>query len=55
MIVAVLVHFAVIAFWPNLDGLGHGVHHGRDRGIELPPEIEIPPPPEQISGRRTPW
>lgn len=49
IILATVVHFGVIRFFPTLTAadVGYGVR--AFEAIELPPEIEIPPPPEQIS------
>ena len=51
---AVLVHFALFAFWPDLHA--EDVAFGPDEleAIELPPEVEIPPPPENIARPATP-
>ncbi|MEX0856176.1 MAG: energy transducer TonB [Gemmatimonadota bacterium] len=48
MIAATFVHFAVLAFWPNLEASSLDFTMDELTAIELPPEIEIPPPPEQI-------
>jgi TonB family protein len=48
MLAATFVHFAVIAFWPNLEASDMTFTMDEIEAIELPPEIEIPPPPEQI-------
>jgi protein TonB len=54
LIGAVAVHFALFAFFPklqaaDLSGVGDALET-----IELPPEVQIPPPPEQISRPATP-
>lgn len=48
MLAATLVHFAVMAFWPDLEASDLAFVMDEIEAIELPPEIEIPPPPEQI-------
>ena len=48
MLAATLVHFAVLAFWPNLEASDVAFTMDEIEAIDLPPEIEIPPPPEQI-------
>ncbi len=45
---AALLHGAVIAFWPDMTAADFGITSAELEAIELPPEVEIPPPPEQI-------
>ncbi len=45
---AALIHFAVIAFFPDMEAADYGIVSAELEAIELPPEVEIPPPPEQI-------
>lgn len=54
MILATVAHFAVFAFWPEMTA--EDVSYTADElvNIELPPEIEIPPPPEAIARPATP-
>jgi periplasmic protein TonB len=49
MVVATVVHFALLAFWPTLQASDMTFTMDEISAIELPPEIEIPPPPEQIA------
>jgi TonB family protein len=49
IILATVVHFGVIRFFPALTAADVGFGVREFEAIELPPEIEIPPPPEQIS------
>jgi len=49
MVVATAVHFALLAFWPTLQASDMTFTMDEISAIELPPEIEIPPPPEQIA------
>ncbi len=46
--VATVMHFMLFAFFPELTAadVSFGVHEFES--VELPPEVEIPPPPEQI-------
>jgi TonB family protein len=48
MMAATVLHFAVMAFWPNLRAADVSFTMEDMAAVELPPEIEIPPPPEQI-------
>jgi protein TonB len=54
MIVATLVHVALFQFWPTLTAEDVSFSAEELEAIELPPEIEIPPPPEAISRPATP-
>ena len=54
MIAATLVHFGTFAFWPELTAEDFAVTSAELEAIELPPEIEIPPPPQQIARPATP-
>ena len=54
MIAATALHFAVLAFWPNMEATDWSFSADEMEAIELPPEIEIPPPPEQIARPATP-
>jgi TonB family protein len=49
VIVATVLHFGLFAFFPELTAsdVSYGVNELET--IELPPEVEIPPPPEQIT------
>ena len=54
MIAATVMHFMLFEFWPT--GVADDVSFTSEEleMIELPPEIEIPPPPEAISRPATP-
>ena len=52
--VAVLVHAAVLALLPSMSVADVGIVSDPLTTIELPPEIVIPPPPEQIARPATP-
>ena len=54
MILATVVHFGMFAFWPELTAEDFSFTAEELTAIELPPEIEIPPPPQQISRPATP-
>lgn len=45
---AALIHFLVIAFWPSMTAEDYGIVGNEMEALEIPPEVEIPPPPEQI-------
>jgi TonB family protein len=53
-IIATLLHMAVFALWPELATKDFSVSARELEFIELPPEIEIPPPPEAIVRPQTP-
>jgi len=54
MIAATFVHFLLFQFWPTLQAENVSFSAEELEVIELPPEIEIPPPPEAISRPATP-
>ena len=54
MIVATVAHFAIFFFFPELTAEDVSVVSDQLEAIELPPEIEIPPPPEAIARPATP-
>ncbi len=54
MMVATVVHFAVFQFWPEMTAEDVSFSAAELEAIELPPEIEIPPPPEAIARPATP-
>ncbi len=54
MIAATVMHFFLFAFWPELTAEDFSFETTELEAIELPPEIEIPPPPQQISRPATP-
>lgn len=54
MIAATVVHFGTFAFWPELQAEDFSFDSEELEAIELPPEIEIPPPPQQIARPATP-
>ena len=54
MIAATVLHFMLFQFWPMLTVEDMSFTAEELKLIELPPEIEIPPPPEAISRPATP-
>ncbi|MFH1765102.1 MAG: TonB family protein [Gemmatimonadota bacterium] len=54
MILATVAHFSVFAFWPEMTAEDVSYSSDELTAIELPPEIEIPPPPEAIARPATP-
>ena len=54
MIAATVVHFMMFQFWPTQTAADVSFTAEELEMIELPPEIEIPPPPEAISRPATP-
>ena len=47
--IAVVAHFGLFNFFPELTASDVSFGVDEFEAIELPPEVEIPPPPEQIS------
>lgn len=54
VVAATVVHFALFAFWPDMTAADYEWTPEAFEAIELPDEIEIPPPPEQIARPATP-
>ncbi len=54
VILATAIHFAVFEWFPQLEAADLGVVSEELSAIELPPEVKIPPPPEQIARPATP-
>lgn len=54
MIAATVIHFGIFAFWPSFTAEDVSFTAEELEAIELPPEIEIPPPPQQIARPATP-
>ncbi len=54
MIAATVLHFMLFQFWPTLSAEDVSFPAEELEIIELPPDIEIPPPPEAISRPATP-
>ncbi len=48
LILATTVHFLFIRFFPPLSAADVGFDVVEFEAVELPPEVDIPPPPEQI-------
>lgn len=49
VVVATVFHFGLFKFFPELTASDVSFGVNEFEAIELPPEVEIPPPPEQIS------
>lgn len=54
MIAATLAHFGAFAYWPELTTEDFSFTSEELATIELPPEVEIPPPPQTIARPATP-
>jgi periplasmic protein TonB len=54
VIVATIAHFGVFTYWPELTTSDISFTSEELVSIELPPDIEIPPPPAQIARPATP-
>lgn len=54
VIAATVVHFAVFALWPQLEAEDVSYTADELEAVEIPPEVEIPPPPEAIARPATP-
>ncbi len=54
MIVAVAAHFSIFQFWPDMTAEDVSFTADELEAVEIPPEVEIPPPPEAIQRPATP-
>ena len=54
MIVATLAHFAAFTFAPEMQSEDFSFTSDELTAVELPPEIEVPPPPKSIARPATP-
>jgi len=54
IVAAVVLHFALFAFFPTLTADDINFSADEISVVELPPEVKIPPPPEQIARPATP-
>ena len=54
LVLAVLFHFGLFVLVKPFQAADFGLRNEEINVIELPPEVEIPPPPEQISRPATP-
>jgi protein TonB len=54
VVAATVFHFVLFAFFPELNAEDVSFASDALEAIELPPEIEIPPPPQQIARPATP-
>ena len=51
---ATVLHFVMFAFWPNMTAEDVSFDSEELEAVNIPPEIEIPPPPQAISRPATP-
>lgn len=54
IIVSVFAHYALFAFWPTMAADDLSFASEELTALELPPEVDIPPPPQQIARPATP-
>ena len=54
VVVATAFHFALFMFWPNMTADDVSFDSEEFEAVNIPPEIEIPPPPQAISRPATP-
>lgn len=54
MIMATALHFAVFALWRDMEAEDVSFTADELEAVEIPPEVEIPPPPEAIARPATP-
>jgi TonB family protein len=54
MMAAIAVHFALFALWPDMTAEDVAFDADELTAIDIPPEVEIPPPPEAIQRPATP-
>ena len=54
LIAATVVHFLAFSYWPSLSTQDVSFTSDELTSIELPPDIEIPPPPKAIARPATP-
>jgi periplasmic protein TonB len=54
MIAATMIHFALLQFFPRFSAADISYATHELTAIEMPPEVHVPPPPEQIARPATP-
>lgn len=54
VVAATMLHFVMFAFWPNMTAEDVSFDSEEFEAVNIPPEIEIPPPPQAISRPATP-
>ncbi|MFW6199528.1 MAG: hypothetical protein ACOC8K_03050, partial [Gemmatimonadota bacterium] len=54
IIVATVLHFGVFYLWPDMEAADVSFAAEELENIELPPDVEIPPPPDAIARPATP-
>lgn len=52
--VAAMVHLVLFAFWPEMSSADMSTTSDELTAVDIPDQIEIPPPPEQIARPATP-
>ncbi|MBI4409661.1 MAG: TonB family protein [Gemmatimonadetes bacterium] len=52
--IAALLHFLLFRYWPEMRAADISFAASELETVELPPEIEIPPPPEHVARPATP-
>lgn len=52
--VAAVAHFLLFSFWPSIQAADYSYDARALEAVDMPPEIDIPPPPEQIMRPATP-
>lgn len=48
------MHFLVFTFWPQMTAGNMSIQTSEITAVDLPPEVRIPPPPQQIARPATP-
>lgn len=51
---AVIAHIAIFLLWPTMSAADISKETEKLKAVEIPPKVEIPPPPEQIARPATP-
>lgn len=54
LILATVAHFALFELFPTMRAADIEVKSQRTEAVELPPDVEIPPPPQQVARPATP-
>jgi len=54
LIAATLAHFALFELFPDMRAADVQVNSRATRTVDLPPQVEIPPPPERVARPATP-
>lgn len=54
LVLATIAHFALFELFPTMRATDIELEARRTTAVELPPDVEIPPPPEQVARPATP-